>query len=905
MVSLGETKELAGLADTAGSPPPNAATSGMKRSPEGDEAQAVIVSGKPERKKMKKSKRGTLADNDEPTPSPKKSNEQDSDEETHVSDTAYFSAPAIAMSDRGSAPVHTMLEMLTGSYAANFKFSSAELFKTEKMIDDEAADVLLDAAAQAILEKICSKKFVKKYLLDGCGDNKLTLMEPTKSALKNNFKANQQVMLERAELWLKKGKPSSSQLRTIMKEHNDALLKTQAATAKKGCEAITNLLAQAQNDIARDCKSTPSVAAATKAATNVISDIQSGLNDLIAGISKDEAGSWKLPVPYNKLKFSKYHFLDEDEPIIPSMAPDKYKEVYEDLAPEIDSKSLVEAQDKLKQLHNKMIAGNVQPYNLYEPKDFPNKTSNFKAKFGLSKKDFIRMKLLEDRLDVGNSPGEQWRSKEFSSPSSQDAPQPIQSCSPHCKALEQIAELEVECVEDLNEKLDEAAEGCHDDMPEKSDDSDEENDPGGSAKDKDAADSKQKPAADKVTDLNAADPDPQGNSEGQESAADSPMTVLMKSDYKTWDKPPRWQDASFKHILFTPGNEDYVVETFLKDFEDAMETCAKWEYYTQLLTRLKDETIRKTCIEAVRREVAIPSSSGGVHVHRQAKWDSYAAAKAFLMKHYADDETRARRLMKKFENTKMKAGDDMRVNYTAFYLSLQELFSQIQSCDGELVTENAYNRAFINKLVPRLRQKLEEDEEYDDQKSNHDWVHSKCEKWCKIWTKAAKLNKDSTAAVLQSEGLDLASDELVAALAEKIKKRQNDNDDDGDSSDKKKRKRKQSKGTSTYVKNTDIQEKAFEKNYTKEQWAARKKDRQQNNPYTKNPHLYSKDLLKGKKCCVKCRMVGHTADECKRGASHLASLLASAKKAQANGDSIEKLDAFVKELEEMEKKKGK
>ena len=132
-----------------GAPTSIALIYGMKRSPEGDEAQAVIVSGKPEKKKAKKSKRETLADNDEPTPSPKKSSDQDSDEETHVSHTAYFSAPAIAMSDRGSAPVHTMLEMLTGSYAANFKFSSAELFETEKMIDDEAADVLLDAAAQA------------------------------------------------------------------------------------------------------------------------------------------------------------------------------------------------------------------------------------------------------------------------------------------------------------------------------------------------------------------------------------------------------------------------------------------------------------------------------------------------------------------------------------------------------------------------------------------------------------------------------------------------------------------------------------------------------------------------------------------------------------------------------------
>jgi hypothetical protein len=43
--------------------------------------------------------------------------------------------------------------------------------------------------------------------------------------------------------------------------------------------------------------------------------------------------------------------------------------------------------------------------------------------------------------------------------------------------------------------------------------------------------------------------------------------------------------------------------------------------------------------------------------------------------------TKLLRLMKKFENAKMKAGDDMRVNYTAFYLNLQDLQQQIKSCD--------------------------------------------------------------------------------------------------------------------------------------------------------------------------------------------------------------------------------
>jgi hypothetical protein len=34
-------------------------------------------------------------------------------------------------------------------------------------------------------------------------------------------------------------------------------------------------------------------------------------------------------------------------------------------------------------------------------------------------------------------------------------------------------------------------------------------------------------------------------------------------------------------------------------------------------------------------------------------------------------------------------------------------------------------------------------------------------------------------------------------------------------------------------------------------------------------------MLKGKACCVKCRRVGHTANECYRGASHMQAIMKS------------------------------
>ena len=48
----------------------------------------------------------------------------------------------------------------------------------------------------------------------------------------------------------------------------------------------------------------------------------------------------------------------------------------------------------------------------------------------------------------------------------------------------------------------------------------------------------------------------------------------------------------------------------------------------------------------------------------------------------------------------------------------------------------------------------------------------------------------------------------------------------------------------------EIQEKAFKSCYTADEWKKRKQAREQNEEYSKNPELYAKDKLKGKKCCV-------------------------------------------------------
>ena len=241
MVSYADTKEPA--AEEPG-PPEKAATSSGKKARKrstDDDSPAVTISAKGKKKKKQKGYLPTDVDKAYRAKTPKAPIKADEPAGDSMSFTAYFSAPEIAKTDRGSDPVLPMLEMLMGKYATNFKHSSVN-FDSGTTIADDAAEELLEAAFAAMIEKLCSKKFVKKYLVTGCGASKLTLMSQTSTALKDIFMNNQKRMLSDAALWTKKGKPSVDKLRDSVKEHEDELLKIQADTAMKGCEAITKLL---------------------------------------------------------------------------------------------------------------------------------------------------------------------------------------------------------------------------------------------------------------------------------------------------------------------------------------------------------------------------------------------------------------------------------------------------------------------------------------------------------------------------------------------------------------------------------------------------------------------------------------------------------------------------------------
>ena len=66
-----------------------------------------------------------------------------------------------------------------------------------------------------------------------------------------------------------------------------------------------------------------------------------------------------------------------------------------------------------------------------------------------------------------------------------------------------------------------------------------------------------------------------------------------------------------------------------------------------------------------------------------------------------------------------------------------------------------------------------------------------------------------------------------------------------------------------WVDSADITPKNLRSLYSAEQWKERTAHIEANGLYKDKPHLFSKDALNGKKVCIACKRVNHTADECK------------------------------------------
>ena len=70
---------------------------------------------------------------------------------------------------------------------------------------------------------------------------------------------------------------------------------------------------------------------------------------------------------------------------------------------------------------------------------------------------------------------------------------------------------------------------------------------------------------------------------------------------------------------------------------------------------------------------------------------------------------------------------------------------------------------------------------------------------------------------------------------------------------------------STWINSDDIVPKNLDKDcYSKEQLKLRQQHIEANGLYAEKADLFSSDKIKGKKVCVACRRVGHTADTCRQ-----------------------------------------
>ena len=351
------------------------------------------------------------------------------------------------------------------------------------------------------------------------------------------------------------------------------------------------------------------------------------------------------------------------------------------------------------------------------------------------------------------------------------------------------------------------------------------------------------------------------------------------------------------------------VTQFFNDFEEIMATRAPYTNYEEMLGRLKESNIASAVREYVRSAIAT-DPAGTVVEKRKLRVKSYLVAKKFLMEQYEDDE-RGTKLLQLFEETKMATGSKIFDSYVKYKMALDKYRRQIAAVDPEMLTASHFVRHFVSGLAPKLKQRLEESEEYASIKKDEAKMNAKLTIWARAMQKATR--PASTLNTILEDGenadsdVDISTDDfkslrssLLSFLDERGKRKATASLKNK-SIDKNKKgggKKTSNRDPSTYVDVKEIQEKAFKSCYTAEEWKKRKHAREQNEEYSKNPELYCKDQLKGKACCVKCRRVGHTANECMRGAAHMQAIMKSLDEMKgAKAGQKKQLVALLKKLQ--------
>ena len=757
-------------------------------------------------------------------------------------------SPVEGGSEEGAAPSAAQL-LIDPSLADPERDESAHpvLTKNELLLDgharlikpecqDDAYDELLEAGMTAVIKKMADKKFNTEKLIDELGDNKLSISDMISGKMIRDFKERFATAADAREAH-ELGQLMKSDVH--FKEMNN--LQTEVTRLKERLEAAETQLAASSSE-------------SVTAIDNALGTVQ----DKVAAMSTtSKSAVTKIITSYRKKledgsKFDSEFYaalnLDAGEPISKpadlesetqnAMSSDKnqsFCDKYKDAINDMDDD---DARTALEHFHQRLISSNAN-YDPRDSDDFPKQKSEFKKKFGLSRIEFWKMKALEKRLSCPASPGA--------------AVTETDVAAERAKKISYFSSLSPSPATKLV-----------------FDDEDEE--------------------------ISADDDEKSDSDEGDsvKTPGEKEDDMLKTSNDKMFEKAVDWTQPAVKRIAFSSTSEEIDIHQFITDFEEVMTTRAPYSMYEVLLERLTEPAVASAVREYTRNAVSeLPTTS--VIEKRRARIAMYKEAKQFLLDHYADDE-RGAKLLKKFDSISMAVNSKVHDSYVKYKMNLDKLRRQLTAIETDLLTQPHYMRRLLAGLSPKLKQKLEESDDYDDIKNDEGRLNSKLHKWSKAMQRSTRTSTLNTITEEDSEDdVNTEGFEALRAFFKSQSKREFKRKPGGKEGSEHK---KQKKDPSTYVDVKDIQENKFKNCYTKQEWQARRRAREQNEEYSKQPHLYSKDKLKGKPCCVKCRRVGHTANECRRGSVHMSTLMKELKKLSSKeGEDKSKLLAAMKAME--------
>ena len=704
--------------------------------------------------------------------------------------------------------------------------------------EQDACDELLTTMAAAISKQLHSSTFISNHCISQMGNRKVAINEKVTKELEMNLRTQISATVQLANMY----------------ECGDLIELEQLAKEQKRTEAtlLQTNKKLAEMDKKLKASNVTSIDAIDKALGDIYDAIDlrdfDGKAEVLASInSKRLIINPSAGIDYETLRLMNEisSVADMQAATGAAMSPAKSQKYFDKHAERMNELDADAARATLIKLHTKIIGSDAK-YAPDAAEDFPAAASDFKEKFNMSRVEFWKMKALERRLSCPISPGAvidpEHKIAHFTSLS----PSPTKRLS---------------------------FSGCTDEME---------------------IDTAVKSSADDSED------------DKEDSKVEDDL-YLPKND-KSFEKAVDWSKPETSKIIFSAADMNSDITQFFNDFEEIMATRAPYTNYEEMLGRLKESNIASAVREYVRSAIAT-EPAGTVVEKRKLRVKSYLVAKKFLMEQYEDDE-RSAKLLHQFEETKMATGSKIFDSYVKYKMALDKLRRQIAAIDSEMLSASHFVRHFVSGLAPKLKQRLEESEEYASIKKDEAKMNAKLTTWARAMQKATRpastLNAILEDGEIADSDVDISTDDFknlrssLFSFLDERGKRKASAFLKNKSIDKNKKgggKKVSSKDPSTYVDVKEIQEKAFKNCYKAEEWKKRKQAREQNEEYSKNPELYNKDKLKGKPCCVKCRRVGHTADQCKRGASHMQAIMKSLDEMQGKAGQKKQLVALLKKLQ--------